>query len=46
MPVIEVENLVKTYDNTKVVDGVSFSVDEGEIFGIVGPNGASSSATA
>jgi ABC-2 type transport system ATP-binding protein len=40
MPVIEVANLVKTYDGTNVVDDVSFSVDEGEIFGIVGPNGA------
>jgi len=38
--VIEVEALVKTYDGTNVVDGVSFSVEEGEIFGIVGPNGA------
>ncbi len=40
MPVIEVENLIKTYDDTNVVDGVSFSVEEGEIYGIVGPNGA------
>ena len=40
MPVIEVENLVKTYDDINVVDSVSFSVEEGEIFGIVGPNGA------
>ena len=37
MPVIEVENLIKTYDGTNVVDGISFSVDEGEIYGIVGP---------
>lgn len=40
MPVIEVEDLVKTYDGTNVVDGVSFTVEEGAIFGIVGPNGA------
>ena len=40
MPIIEVENLVKIYDGTNVVDGVSFTVEEGEIFGIVGPNGA------
>jgi len=40
MAVIEVEGLVKTYDNRNVVDSVSFSVDAGEIFGIVGPNGA------
>lgn len=40
MPVIEVGDLVKTYDGTNVVDGVSFTVEEGAIFGIVGPNGA------
>ena len=40
MSTIEVEGLVKTYDGTNVVDGVSFTVEEGEIFGIVGPNGA------
>ena len=40
MPVIEVEGLVKTYDGLNAVDGISFSVEEGEIFGIVGPNGA------
>jgi ABC-2 type transport system ATP-binding protein len=40
MTVIEVKNLVKTYGNLNAVDGVSFSVEEGEIFGIVGPNGA------
>lgn len=40
MAVIEVEGLVKTYDDRNVVDGVSFEVEQGEIFGIVGPNGA------
>ena len=45
MPIIEVANLVKTYDDVDVVDGVSFSVEAGEIFGIVGPNGAGKTTT-
>lgn len=38
--IIDVEGLVKHYGQVKAVDGVSFSVDEGEIFGLLGPNGA------
>jgi len=38
--IIEVEGLVKHYGEVKAVDGVSFSVEEGEIFGLLGPNGA------
>ncbi|MGI8418649.1 MAG: ATP-binding cassette domain-containing protein [Nakamurella sp.] len=40
MPMIEVRDLKKTYGHKTVVDGVSFSVEQGEIFGILGPNGA------
>ena len=40
MPVVEVDHLRKAYGTTVAVDDVSFSVDEGEIFGILGPNGA------
>lgn len=40
VPVIEVDGLVKTYGETRAVDGVSFEVREGEVYGIVGPNGA------
>ena len=40
MPLLEVENLVKSYSGRRVVDRVSFHVDEGEIVGLLGRNGA------
>ncbi len=45
MNVIEVTNLTKRYGKRAGVDGVSFSVEEGEIFGILGPNGAGKTTT-
>lgn len=42
---VEVKDLVKTYDGRNVVDGVSFDVKAGEIFGILGPNGAGKTTT-
>jgi ABC-2 type transport system ATP-binding protein len=45
MPVIEVADLTKSYDDKIVVDDVSFSVGEGEIFAILGPNGAGKTTT-
>ena len=45
MAIVEVEGLRKVYDGRAAVDGVSFSVAEGEIFGILGPNGAGKSTT-
>lgn len=45
MSAIEVHGLKKIYDGTVVVDDISFSVAEGEIFGIVGPNGAGKTTT-
>ncbi|GIH98054.1 ABC transporter ATP-binding protein [Planobispora takensis] len=45
MKVIEVDNLRKRYNDRFVVDGVSFTVEEGEIFGVLGPNGAGKTTT-
>ena len=44
-PVLQVENLVKRYDEVEAVRGVSFLVEEGEVFGLLGPNGAGKTST-
>lgn len=43
--IIEVEGLTKRYGNKRTVKGISFSVKEGEVFGILGPNGAGKTTT-
>src|SRR3984957_6957060 len=42
---IEVDNLTKRYGDVHALRGVSFSVDEGEVFGLLGPNGAGKTST-
>ncbi len=44
-PVIEVRDLTKHYNGLAAVDGISFTVNRGETFGILGPNGAGKTTT-
>ena len=38
--ILELKNLQKQYATQKAVDDVSFSIEQGSIFGLLGPNGA------
>jgi ABC-2 type transport system ATP-binding protein len=42
---IKVENLVKTFGTKRAVDGITFSVEKGEVLGFLGPNGAGKSTS-
>jgi branched-chain amino acid transport system ATP-binding protein len=42
-PVLQVDGLAKSFGGIAAVDGVSFAVNEGEILGIIGPNGCGKS---
>jgi ABC-2 type transport system ATP-binding protein len=42
---IKIDNLVKTFGAKRAVDGVSFTVERGEVLGFLGPNGAGKSTT-
>ncbi|MGD2177496.1 MAG: ATP-binding cassette domain-containing protein, partial [Anaerolineae bacterium] len=43
--ILEVDGLVKKYGDFEAVRGISFSVEEGEVFGLLGPNGAGKTQT-
>ena len=43
--IIEIKNLKKSFGDVKAVDGISFSVQEGELFAFLGQNGAGKSTT-
>jgi len=43
--IVKVEGLSKAFGPLKAVDGVSFEIQEGEIFGFLGPNGAGKTTT-
>lgn len=45
MPAIRVERLEKNYGQLRAVDGISFSVEKGEVFSLLGPNGAGKTTT-
>jgi len=45
MSAIEVHNLTRKYNGLCAVDGISFNVEPGEIFGFLGPNGAGKTTT-
>jgi ABC-2 type transport system ATP-binding protein len=45
MDIVEVDHLSKSFGRVRALDGVSFSVAEGEVFGFLGPNGAGKTTT-
>ncbi|GIQ70234.1 ABC transporter ATP-binding protein [Xylanibacillus composti] len=44
-PVIDIQDLTKTYGESRAVDRLSLTIHRGEIFGLLGPNGAGKSTT-
>lgn len=45
MTAIHVDNLTKYWGHIRAVDGISFNVEKGEVFGFLGPNGAGKTTT-
>jgi ABC-2 type transport system ATP-binding protein len=44
-PVIEIQNLCKTFDGRPAVRNLTLAVNQGEVFGFIGPNGAGKTST-
>ncbi len=44
-PILQVQNLVKKYNSFTAVNGISFTIEEAEIFSLLGPNGAGKTTT-
>lgn len=42
---LQIENLVKSFDNKEILHGISLNVNDGEIFGFIGHNGAGKTTT-
>lgn len=43
--IVQIKNLVKEYNGTRAVKGISFNIRKGEVFGFLGPNGAGKTTT-
>jgi len=44
-PVIELQEMTKTFQKTRAVDGISLAIPSGEVYGFLGPNGAGKTTT-
>jgi len=45
MSVVEIKNVSKIINGKRIIDSLSFNVEEGEVFGFLGPNGAGKTTT-
>jgi ABC-2 type transport system ATP-binding protein len=45
VPAIEIKNLTKTFGNVKAVDNLTLNISQGQIFGLLGPNGSGKTTT-
>jgi ABC-2 type transport system ATP-binding protein len=45
LKVLDVQHIVKSFESVQAVKGLSFSVEQGQVFGLLGPNGAGKTTT-